>query len=171
MTFRAPPRPRRRLGLTAGCGEGAGRTVSPAPATWRRTWAVLAIVAVVAPTVLLAFDHARSWHYFVDAAHLLRDSAADGGGLSLYDAHPELQFGPLVIVVALPFSWLPTTAGEWAVMAVGSLAGVTGLAVGVEAVRLRRPEHRRHDPRRGGGRRRALHRVVAPAVRVHDPRR
>ena len=108
--------------------------------TWRRTWLALAVVAVVAPTVLLAFDHARSWHYFVDAAHLLLDSAADGGGLALYHARPELQFGPVVIVVAVPFHWLPATIGEWAIMAIGSLAGVAGLACGVEAVRIRRPE-------------------------------
>jgi hypothetical protein len=104
-------------------------------------WLVLAVGAVAGATALLAFDHARAWHYFVDAAHLLvRDSEAEGGGLRLYRTHPEFQFGPLVILVSVPYAWLPEPVGEWAVMVTASLAGVAALAFGVDAVRIRRPE-------------------------------
>jgi hypothetical protein len=103
-------------------------------------WLVLVVGAVAGATALLAFDHARAWHYFVDAAHLLvRDSQAEGGGLRLYRTHPEFQFGPLVILVSVPYAWLPETVGEWAVMVTASLAGVAALAFGVVAVRIRRP--------------------------------
>jgi hypothetical protein len=104
-------------------------------------WLVLAVGAVAGATALLAFDHARAWHYFVDAAHLLvRDSQAEGGGLRLYRTHPEFQFGPIVILVSVPYAWLPTPVGEWAVMVTASLAGVAALAFGVGAVRIRRPD-------------------------------
>lgn len=107
----------------------------------RAMWLVLAVGAVAGATALLAFDHARAWHYFVDAAHLLvRDSEAEGGGLRVYRTHPEFQFGPLVILVSVPYAWLPESVGEWAVMVTASLAGVAALALGVHAVRIRHPD-------------------------------
>lgn len=102
------------------------------------TWPVLAVGTIAAATAMLAVDHARAWHYFVDAAHLLvRDFGADDGGFRLYRTHPEFQFGPIVILVAVPYAWLPPSVGEWAVMVTGSLAGVVALAFGVDALRIR----------------------------------
>ncbi|MDE0805481.1 MAG: glycosyltransferase family 87 protein [Acidimicrobiales bacterium] len=86
-------------------------------------------------TVLLGAEHARSWHFFAEAADLLR-----GGGLDLYRAHPEFQFGPLSVVIATLFRALPGPIEVWAVMVTGSLAGVGALALAVDAVRRRHPE-------------------------------
>lgn len=45
---------------------------------------------------MLAFRHARSWHFFADAAQLFTaGSGVEGAGLDLYRVHPEFQFGPI----------------------------------------------------------------------------
>jgi hypothetical protein len=83
----------------------------------RRIWIPLCVVAVAAATALLGGDHARSWHYFTDAGRGLFDPG-------LYRAHPELQFGPAAAGIARGFLVVPGGLDVWAVMAVGSLAGV-----------------------------------------------
>jgi hypothetical protein len=109
----------------------------------RGVWLVLAGVAVVGATALLAIDHARSWHYFADAARLLV-AGGDDGGLALYRSHPDYQFGPLAILVSLPFAALPASVGTWAVMVAGSLAGVLAFGCVVDTARSLRPAA---DPR------------------------
>ncbi|MSV90968.1 MAG: hypothetical protein F2692_04630 [Actinobacteria bacterium] len=71
------------------------------------------MVAAVAFSVLLPFHHSTSWHFFHDAAHALFATSRPGaeGGLDVYAEHPEFQFGPLSILVALPFAYLPTSIG------------------------------------------------------------
>ena len=110
----------------------------------RWLWTLLAVVAVVAASAHLAVHHADSWHFFAGAVHLIASSGA-GGGLDLYRTHPELQFGPVAILFAAPFVWLPAPIETWAVMVAGSLAGVGALALGVSAVACRHPDvaHRR----------------------------
>ena len=89
--------------------------------------------------VQLPGPHATAWHFFDLGADLLvgRGPEGDGWGLALYRDHPELQFGPLSIVVALPFSLLGhllgTTTAEVAVMVAGSALGllVVGLLLDV----------------------------------------
>jgi hypothetical protein len=66
----------------------------------RRIWWVL-----WAWTGLWALVHTPgggySWHYFSLAARLLTGSGPSSG-LHIYSAHPELQIGPLAMVVAVP---------------------------------------------------------------------
>lgn len=48
-----------------------------------------------------------SWHYFRDGAWLLSHPSVPGGGLHLYASHPQLQIGPLALLVAVPGQLLP----------------------------------------------------------------
>ena len=57
--------------------------------------------------VQLPGPHATGWHFFeVAVGRLLAD------GLSMYRDHPELQFGPLSVVVAAPFVALQSLLGR-----------------------------------------------------------
>lgn len=81
---------------------------------------------------------ATSWHFFRDAAHfLLSTGSVTDGGLDLYLAHPEFQFGPLSVVVAMPFALLPPTVGVLAVIGFGVLLGAIA-TLGIE-IAARRP--------------------------------
>ncbi|HEX7094261.1 MAG TPA: hypothetical protein VF183_00155 [Acidimicrobiales bacterium] len=69
--------------------------------------------------------HATAWHYFHDAARLLVGADATGpSGLHLYRDHPELQFGPVSIVAALPLSLFGERAGSWVAMGAASVLGL-----------------------------------------------
>jgi hypothetical protein len=89
-------------------------------------WGVLVAVAIVLLVAQLPFTHATAWHFFHDAARLLVGNGApgEGDGLHLFRDHPEMQFGPLSIAVALPFTWLGADGGSWAAMAVTAMAGL-----------------------------------------------
>lgn len=100
-------------------------------------WVALVVVAVVGATLLLRIDHARAWHYFASAADLLFEPSSPDGGLEMYRAHPEFQFGPLAVLVASVFVGLPDRFEVWSVMVVGAVAGV-----GVVAVLLDTPRQR-----------------------------
>lgn len=63
-----------------------------------------------------------SWHYFAQGGHLLFDDDA-GQGLHLYAAHPELQIGPLALVVAAPLQLLGPLAGRVLAVLAMSLTG------------------------------------------------
>jgi hypothetical protein len=74
----------------------------------------------------LATSNGGSWHYFADAARLLvhRSGHTPGpGGLSLYQSHPEFQFGPFAIAVTAvflaAFDEHARVAAQIAMMAVG----------------------------------------------------
>ena len=99
-----------------------------------------AVVVVVGLVVALSSRSATSWHYFRDAVHLLlTDGLVRGGGLDLYLAHPEFQFGPLAVVVAAPFALLPPWVGTPAVLAPGTLLGAIatlGIEMTVRQVRM-----------------------------------
>jgi hypothetical protein len=89
---------------------------------------------------MLLIPHARSWHYFHDAARLLFSTTAPGSTrLGLYALHPEFQFGPLSVVAARPFTVLPSPIEEWAVMVAGALAGIAVLALLVDVTRRLHP--------------------------------
>jgi hypothetical protein len=104
-------------------------------------WPSLACVSMIVLLVQLAGPHATAWHFFDDAARLLIGTgpAGDGSGLHLYRDHPELQFGPLSILAAVPMSLLGTTAGPWAAMVAASIAGLVAFSLILDAVELLRP--------------------------------
>lgn len=108
----------------------------------RRYWCGLAVVAGVVLLVQLPGPHATGWHFFELAADLLTGNGPPGdrGGLRLYGDHPELQFGPVSILVAVPFTLLGA-AGEAFVMVAGSLLGlvVVGLVLSLLSESARPP--------------------------------
>jgi hypothetical protein len=65
-------------------------------------------------TALWAAGHAASfgysWHYFAEGSRLL--FGAPGGGLDLYATHPQLQIGPLTLLVATPLNALGPSGGR-----------------------------------------------------------
>ena len=91
-----------------------------------RYWWRLAALSTVVLLAQLPGPHATAWHFFELGAELLIGDGPTGdrSGLRLYGDHPELQFGPLSILVALPFTLLGTDAGEVAVMVASSLLGL-----------------------------------------------
>ena len=93
-------------------------------------WAITIVAAATVMVALMQFRYATSWHYFNDAARSLFTPPlrGPGGGLSVYVTHPEFQFGPLAILAATPFAYLPTATGVYAAMAVASALGVVALA-------------------------------------------
>jgi Glycosyltransferase family 87 len=101
----------------------------------RETW-VLAAASAVVLLAHLPITHATAWHYFDSATHRL----ASGDALHLYAGHPEYQFGPLSVAVALPFAVL----GSGAAMVALSAAGVWTARRLLDVVRLLAPEV---DPR------------------------
>ncbi len=83
---RTAARPGGRLGLTAGL------LLAVAWTTWWawRSWAVSGL----------------SWHFFADGGRLL----VGGPGVHVYAAHPELQTGPLALLLAAALRGLPPAA-------------------------------------------------------------
>ncbi len=65
----------------------------------RAVWVVLSLWAV-AWSLLQSVGGLYSWHYFVTGGAALLQPGAAGSGLHVYAAHPELQMGPLTLVVA-----------------------------------------------------------------------
>jgi hypothetical protein len=110
-----------------------------------RAWVVLAALTVVVALVQLPGPHATAWHFFDDAARLLigRAPSGEAGGLRLYADHPDLQFGPLSIVLAVPFALLGETVGQWAAMAVTAAAGLGAYALVLSGVECMLPSSRR----------------------------
>ncbi len=66
-----------------------------------------------------------SWHFFADGSQALLHA----DGLSVYARHPELQVGPLSLVVAALFSALPGGAGKPVALAAMALTGAALLAL------------------------------------------
>lgn len=59
-----------------------------------------------------------SWHYFVTGSMALASPNTPSGGLHVYAAHPELQMGPLTLLVATVLLW----AGGFFSTVLGALA-------------------------------------------------
>jgi hypothetical protein len=108
----------------------------------------LAVVGAVVLVVQLPGDHATAWHYFEDAVDLLVGSGPEGHGrgLGLYRDRPDLQFGPLSIVVATPFVLLGPTVGPVAAMVAASGAGLVAFALLADAVDRITPGWRSQAP-------------------------
>jgi hypothetical protein len=106
---------------------------------------VLAALTVVVALVQLPGPHATAWHFFDDAARLLigRGPSGEASGLRLYADHPDLQFGPLSILLALPFALLGETVGQWAAMVVTAGAGLAAYALILSGVEVMLPSGRR----------------------------
>lgn len=65
---------------------------------WR--WAVVSVcLALLLPPILSSDSDQGDWYFFVRGSRLLFGGGA-GGGLHLFAHHPELQVGPLSLVVA-----------------------------------------------------------------------
>ncbi len=77
----------------------------------RRVWVIL-VGWSMGWSVLAARGGGYSWHYFAEGAHLLSNPGVNGGGLHLYAAHPDLQIGPLALLVAVPLNVLGPTGGR-----------------------------------------------------------
>jgi hypothetical protein len=92
----------------------------------------------IAMAVQLLGRHATSWHYFSDAAHLLLTPphGVAGGGLDLFVRNPQFQFGPIAVLLAAPFAYLPTPLGVVSVMVVGSVLGLVTLGAIADANRV-----------------------------------
>jgi hypothetical protein len=113
----------------------------------RHLWLVLGATLAVAFVLIASGPYATSWHFFNDAAHglLAPSGAPDALGLDLYRTHPEFQFGPVAVVIAAPFAFLPQSIGVPAVVVFTSLLGVAALVALGDAARRARPDA---DPRR-----------------------
>ena len=107
----------------------------------RLVWTVL-----TAWTVLWGLVHAPaggySWHYFALGAKLLTSPAAGAGGVHLYASHPELQIGPLSLLVAAPLRHLDPWQGRVAASVLLTAMGLfvltaMGLFVLAALVRVR----------------------------------
>ena len=110
------------LRLTATRGRPRGE------ASARTTWTVLTAWAAV--WGLLTGRHgAFSWHYFSTGSIALIDGGGPGGSLHVYASHPDLQFGPVSMVVA---ALLRTVSGTGSIV----LAQVLGAAAGVLVLAL-----------------------------------
>ncbi|HMN99288.1 MAG TPA: hypothetical protein PKD59_07735 [Miltoncostaeaceae bacterium] len=103
---------------------------------------LVVLVAIAAPSSRTA----TSWHYFHDAARLLVSGAAPGGGLDLYLAHPEFQFGPITAAVAVPPALLPDAAGRYGAIIIGTLLGVVALVAVERTVAAFGIDMRRRGP-------------------------
>jgi hypothetical protein len=84
--------------------------------------------------VQIPLPHATAWHFFEEATDLFVSDRA----LYLYADRPDLQFGPLSIVAALPFTALGSL-GSWAAMLVFSAVGIGVVWVLTDSVRRLRP--------------------------------
>lgn len=79
----------------------------------RRLWAIL-VAWTVGWSLLAARGGGYSWHYFAQGADLLINPGVNGGGLHLYAVHPDLQIGPIALLVAVPLNALGPTGGRLA---------------------------------------------------------
>ena len=105
-------------------------------------WIALAAVAIGLQLVLYR-NSGYSWHFFAEAASLLigQHPAGDvhAGGLHLYANYPQLQFGPLTVLVTvllLPFS----ESGWFLVTWFMTLSGLFALYLIERTVRAVRPD-------------------------------
>ena len=79
----------------------------------RRLWVIL-VAWTVGWSLLAARGGGYSWHYFAQGADLLINPGVNGGGLHLYAVHPDLQIGPIALLVAVPLNALGPTGGRLA---------------------------------------------------------
>jgi hypothetical protein len=104
----------------------------------QRSRVVVIATSFGAMAAQLPLRHATSWHYFRDAAHLLLSPPAGvtGGGLDLFAHNPQFQFGPIAVLLAAPFAFLPANVGVVSIMIVGSVLGLCTLAAVADANRV-----------------------------------
>lgn len=114
-------------------GNGAVRgRVWMALGAWTALWAMLHVV------------HAGfSWRFFSLGAQSLTSESPTSGGLHVYAAHPELQFGPIALLAAVPLSYLGPWHGRLAAVMLLSASGPLLLAA---AVRIRERSAPLSDP-------------------------
>ncbi len=81
----------------------------------RRLWATVVVAWGLVWALASRIGGMYSWHYFVTGGQLLIHPGWSQGGLHLFATHPELQMGPLTMVVAAgvvgavgpgPSSWI-----------------------------------------------------------------
>ncbi|WP_432547094.1 hypothetical protein [Kineococcus sp. SYSU DK004] len=78
----------------------------------RHRLVIVALVALV-PTLwrVVGAPDPSDWRYFAFGAQVLSGGVSEVAPLSLYRDHPEVQIGPLALLVSLPFSGLPLSWG------------------------------------------------------------
>jgi len=97
-------------------GPGAGAAVG------RWAWPVVALVSVAWTVAWIGrtwTPSGLSWHFFVTGA----DALFGGTGLRTYADHPELQIGPLSLLVTPSLAWLPGESGREFGQVLMALAG------------------------------------------------
>src|SRR5690349_3717297 len=107
-----------------------------------RQFAAMLVVTVVASSLrIVEGRYSTSWHFFSDAAHWLLEPSrhGDAGGLDVFASHPEFQFGPLAVLVATPFAFIPGI-GAAAAAAFSLFLGATCINRTDVVVRRLRPD-------------------------------
>lgn len=105
------------------------------PGSRRLPWIIFAITSMLVLAFHVPLPHATAWHFFDEAADLLLSSR----GLHLFADRPDLQFGPVSIVVALPFTALGEL-GNWTAMVAFSALGIGVVWLLSDAIRRLRPD-------------------------------
>ena len=98
------------------------------PPTRRRVWLVLLSWTAIW-SALATPGGGYSWHYFAQSAELIAHPDAAGAGLHLFARHPELQFGPVAMLAAVPLNALGPVLGRVGAQAVLALLGLLILHV------------------------------------------
>jgi hypothetical protein len=106
-------------------------------------WAILICWAELL-LVLLYSNSGYSWHFFAEGAALLLGGhpvdTSLAGGLHLYANYPQLQFGPLAVLVAAALGPFTTQGGWLVVVWMQSLAGLIAMFLVEHAARTLRPD-------------------------------
>lgn len=107
----------------------------------RHPVAMAGVTALLVLVAHLAGTHATAWHFFHDAARLLLGDNGIGGatGLSLYRDHPEFQFGPPGILMAVPLSGFGLEVGSVMAMVLSSVLGVIVVRLVIDLIESLRP--------------------------------
>ncbi len=108
------------------------------PRHTRRTAAAVAFtVWSVVWFVVLSRHGGVSWHYFAESGRLLDDFDSSTGGLHLYAARPDLQFGPVSVAAAMAlmefFGPFALVVAQMATAAAGVAALVLVRSLAVDA--------------------------------------
>lgn len=93
----------------------------------RHRYVVLTVVAVVMwiDAISVGGAQGQDWHYFLSGAGALTGTT----GLHVYAQMPDLQFGPLALVAAVPLRYLGPLHGWYVVSAAGMALGVVAIRV------------------------------------------
>src|SRR4051794_16926151 len=109
-------------------GSAAGLEARAAAFAASRVAQVLVPLWCVAWGLWMARGGGTSWHWFSQGGHALADvDDPSAGGLHVYAAAPQLQFGPFALLVAAALSTLAPGLALSVAQVAGVLAGAVAL--------------------------------------------